>query len=93
MALYVFVISPKLIEPADTYSKAVKQYNDGDYVRSALMLESLGKYSDAQQLAKRAWKCAGDAAYDAGRYNEASACYVRGKSEEENIEICLECST
>ncbi|MBR0157246.1 MAG: hypothetical protein IJM20_06995 [Clostridia bacterium] len=87
MALYVFVISPKLIEPADTYSKAVKQYNDGDYVRSALMLESLGKYSDAQQLAKRAWKCAGDAAYDAGRYNEASACYVRGKSEEDIAKV------
>ncbi len=87
MALYVFVISPKLVEPADTYSKAVKQYNDGDYMRSALMLESLGKYSDAQELAKLAWKRAGDAAYETGRYNDASACYVRGKSEEDIAKV------
>ena len=59
MALYVFVISPKLVEPADTYSKAVKLYNDGDYMRSALMLESIKNYSDSKTLSKRAWKRAG----------------------------------
>lgn len=83
MALYVFVISPKLVEPADTYSKAVKLYNDGDYMRSALMLESIKNYSDSKTLSKRAWKRAGDAAYDEGRYEEASACYKRGGSEED----------
>ena len=91
MSLYVLVISPKLIEPADTYSKAMSLYAQGDYVRAALRFESLGSYSDAEQNARDAWKMAGDEAFNAGRYDEASACYTRSEAGVEDRRKVGEC--
>ncbi|MBR6006754.1 MAG: hypothetical protein IK064_03925 [Clostridia bacterium] len=91
MAFYVFVISPKLVEPADTYSNAVKLYNSGDYTRAAMQFESLKTYSDAEKLALDAWKLAGDTAFENGNYHEASACYTRCGSKEDvkKIDDCF----
>ena len=77
MALYVSVISPKLVVPADTYTKAVRLYEAGDYKAAALKLETIKRYSDAETFAKRAWRMAGESAFNAGNIEEAAACYAR----------------
>lgn len=77
MGLYVAVISPKLVVPAETYTRAVKLYEAGDFKEAALKLETIKEYSDAETFAKRAWRMAGESAFNAGNIEEAVACYAR----------------
>lgn len=88
---YVKYVYPKVVEPADTYSQARNLYNSGDYIKAALKLDSIPKYSDSAKLAKQSWKLAGDNAYNAGNFDLASACYKKAGSNEEDVARMDEC--
>ncbi len=89
--LYVMVISPKFVEPAETYTQARNLYNKGSYMQAALKLESISSFSDSKRLAKEAWKLAGDNAYNEGNFDMASACYIKAGSNEEDVARMDEC--
>lgn len=88
---YVEYVYPKMLEPADTYSKARSLYNKEQYLQAAMKLESIAGYSDSSALAKQAWKQAGDHAYNGGNYDMASACYIKAGSNEEDVARMDEC--
>lgn len=85
MALYVQYIAPKYIMPAETYNEAKKLYDSGDYMKAALKLDSIRTYKNASELAKIAWKSAGDVAYVNGNIDMASACYSKCGANDEDI--------
>lgn len=89
--IYVMYVYPKLIKPAETYSRARTLFNGGNYMQAALELESIPKYSEAAKLSKQSWKLAGDQAYNEGNFDVASACYVKAGSNEEDVARMDEC--
>ncbi|MBR3299135.1 MAG: hypothetical protein IKI64_08020 [Clostridia bacterium] len=89
--IYVNYIYPKIIAPAETYSQARSLYNEGNYMQAALKLGSIPGYSDSRKLASQAWKLAGDSAYNEGKFDMASACYIKAGSKEEDMARMDEC--
>lgn len=76
--LFAVWLYPGVIKPAAEYKKAVKLYNNGDYVLAALAFDSLGKYPDE---AKSAWLNAGDASVEKGELAQARAYYLKAEAD------------
>lgn len=93
-AILAFLMATMLVLTgcdSSDYKKAMNLYDQGDYAQAVAIFESLGDYSDSQEMVAECKYQEAVTAYNDGRYSEAKDVFLNIEDYSDSMDLLADC--